>query len=48
MSKKVSLKSALAVIEAARQEAEKLGVPMNIAVVEAGANLVAFMRMDEA
>ncbi len=35
-------------IEAARQQAEKIGVPMNIAVVDAGANLVAFVRMDGA
>ena len=48
MSKRVSLASAQAVIEAAREKAEKLGVPMNIAVVDAGANLVAFARMDGA
>jgi uncharacterized protein GlcG (DUF336 family) len=48
MSKQVTLASALAVIEAARKQAEKIGVPMNIAVVDAGANLVAFARMDGA
>lgn len=48
MAKQVTLASALAVIEAARKQAEKIGVPMNIAVVDAGANLVAFARMDGA
>jgi uncharacterized protein GlcG (DUF336 family) len=47
MSKQVTL-AAQAVIEAARRYAEKLGVPMSIAVVDAGANLVAFARMDKA
>jgi uncharacterized protein GlcG (DUF336 family) len=44
----VTLASALVVVDAARQQAEKIGVPMNIAVVDAGANLVAFIRMDGA
>ena len=44
----VTLNAALAVIEAARKRAEKIGVAMNIAVVDDGANLVAFMRMDGA
>ena len=35
-------------IEAARAKADKLGVSMNIAVVDVGANLVAFARMDGA
>jgi uncharacterized protein GlcG (DUF336 family) len=48
MPKTFSLSSALAVIEGARQKAEKLGVPMNVAVVDAGARLVAFARMDGA
>lgn len=48
MSKTVSLASALAVIDGARRKAEKIGVPMNVAVVDSGANLVAFMRMDGA
>jgi uncharacterized protein GlcG (DUF336 family) len=38
----------LAVIEAARKQAEALGVPMNVAVVDDGTNLVAFERMDGA
>ena len=35
-------------IEAAKQKASELGTKMNIAVVDAGANLVAFARMDGA
>ena len=35
-------------IEAAIDKAKTIGQPMNIAVVDAGANLVAFMRMDGA
>jgi uncharacterized protein GlcG (DUF336 family) len=46
MSEKVTLASAQVVIEAARKQAEKIGVPMNIAVVDAGTNLLAFARMD--
>lgn len=48
MAKQVTLASALTMIEAARAKAVKLGVPMNIAIVDAGANLVAFARMDGA
>lgn len=44
----VSLAADHAMIEAARAKADKLGVSMNIAVVDAGANLVAFARMDGA
>ena len=44
----ISLEQATAVIEAARQHAEKIGVQMNIAVVDAGNNLIAFARMDGA
>lgn len=47
-SSAVTLAAATAVIDAARQEAESIGVPMNIAVVDCGANLVAFARMDGA
>jgi uncharacterized protein GlcG (DUF336 family) len=46
MTQQVTLASARRVIEAASKHAEKIGVPMNIAVVDAGANLVAFIRMD--
>jgi uncharacterized protein GlcG (DUF336 family) len=48
MAEKVTLAAAAAVIEAARKKAEKIGVPMNVAVVDAGANLVSFIRMDGA
>jgi uncharacterized protein GlcG (DUF336 family) len=44
----VTLQRAQKVVEAARQKAEKIGVPMNIAVVDAGNNLTAFARMDGA
>ncbi|HVT71166.1 MAG TPA: heme-binding protein, partial [Trebonia sp.] len=45
---RVSLDSADAVIAAARRRAQEIGVPMNIAVVDDGNNLVAFARMDGA
>jgi uncharacterized protein GlcG (DUF336 family) len=48
MSNSVTLAAARAVIEAACKKAEKIGVPMNVAVVDSGANLVAFVRMDGA
>jgi uncharacterized protein GlcG (DUF336 family) len=48
MPGEVTLDVAAAMIETARKKAEKIGVPMNIAVVDAGANLVAFARMDGA
>src|SRR5262245_36762176 len=44
----IGAKRANAVIEAAAAEASKKGWPMNIAVVDSGANLVAFLRMDDA
>jgi uncharacterized protein GlcG (DUF336 family) len=44
----VSLRSAHAVVHAARMKADEIGVPMNIAVVDEGNNLVAFSRMDGA
>jgi uncharacterized protein GlcG (DUF336 family) len=36
------------IIEAAIAKAREIGQPMNIAIVDAGANLAAFMRMDGA
>ena len=42
----LSLKEAQSVVELARVHAEKLGVPMNIAVVDGGGHLLAFARMD--
>lgn len=43
---KVTLEAAEAAIAAAKEKAEEIGQPMNIAVVDAGARLVAFARMD--
>jgi uncharacterized protein GlcG (DUF336 family) len=44
----VTLDAALHIIESARRAAEAIGVPMDIAVVDEGNNLVAFQRMDGA
>jgi uncharacterized protein GlcG (DUF336 family) len=44
----VTLDQAQAIIKAARAKADDIGVPMNIAVVDAGNNLTAFSRMDGA
>jgi len=44
----ITLNQALAVVSAAREKAEKQGTLMDIAVVDAGANLKAFVRMDGA
>lgn len=44
----ISLNLALEVISAARKKAEAVGVPMVIAVVDSGGNLVAQQRMDGA
>jgi uncharacterized protein GlcG (DUF336 family) len=44
----ITLEQAEALINAAKQKAQEIGVPMNIAVVDAGANLKAFVRMDNA
>ena len=48
MAEGVTLSSAQDVVEGARKKAEEIGVPMNIAVVDAGNNLSAFARMDGA
>jgi len=42
----LSLKEAQTVIEFAHAHAETIGVPMNIAVVDAGGHLLAFVRME--
>ena len=47
-SSDITLSQALAVISAAQATAEKQGTLMDIAVVDAGANLKAFVRMDGA
>jgi uncharacterized protein GlcG (DUF336 family) len=44
----VTLDQAQAIVEAARVKADDIGVPMNVAVVDAGNNLTAFARMDGA
>lgn len=46
--KNITLAQATKVIEAAIQKSSELGVKMNIAVVDAGANLVTFSKMDDA
>jgi uncharacterized protein GlcG (DUF336 family) len=44
----VTLSACQAVLEASLTKAAQIGVAMNIAVVDAGNNLVAFARMDDA
>ena len=44
----ISLEKAQAVVQAAVAEAKKHSWPLNIAVVDSGANLVTFVRMDGA
>lgn len=44
----VSTDEAQSIVEAARRKAEDMGLKMDIAVVDAGANLKAFLRMDGA
>lgn len=44
----ISLEQARAAVTAAVEKSKQLGVKMNIAVVDAGANLKAFARMDGA
>jgi uncharacterized protein GlcG (DUF336 family) len=44
----IPLEQAEAAVKAAQKKASELGVKMNIAIVDAGANLTAFARMDGA
>jgi len=44
----IELDLALEVIQAAKEKAAEIGIPMVIAIADAGGNLVAFQRMDEA
>lgn len=44
----ITLKQAKVLIEAAETKAREIGVPMNVAVVDAGNNLTAFVRQDGA
>jgi glc operon protein GlcG len=45
---KLTLEGARAILAAAEKKAQAIKVPMNIAVVDAGAHLLAFIRMDGA
>ncbi len=44
----ITLQQAQQAIEAAQSKAAEIGVPMNIAIVDSGANLMAFVRIDGA
>ncbi|MGM1430438.1 GlcG/HbpS family heme-binding protein [Sphingobacterium lactis] len=44
----ITLEQARKVVDAAIKKSDELGVKMNIAVVDAGTNLVAFNKMDDA
>jgi uncharacterized protein GlcG (DUF336 family) len=44
----IKLQDARRIIQAAEKKADEIGQPMNIAVVDAGGNLVAHVRMDNA
>ena len=44
----ITLEQAQQAVEAAKQKAAEIGTLMNIAIVDAGANLTAFVRMDGA
>ncbi len=44
----VTMEQARAAVDAARKKSQEIGVQMNIAIVDAGANLKAFARMDGA
>jgi uncharacterized protein GlcG (DUF336 family) len=48
MSDSITLEQAQQIITAAAKKASEIGVPMNIAVVDAGNNLTAFVRQDNA
>jgi uncharacterized protein GlcG (DUF336 family) len=44
----MTMDKARLIVDAAIEKAKKIGQPMNIAIVDGGANLAAFMRMDRA
>ncbi|MBE7178128.1 MAG: heme-binding protein [Mucilaginibacter polytrichastri] len=44
----LTLEQAERISDAAKQKAQSIGVPMNIAIVDAGANLKSFHRMENA
>lgn len=45
---RLTLEGAEAVLSAAKEQAARIGVPMNIAIVDDGGHLMAFARMDGA
>jgi uncharacterized protein GlcG (DUF336 family) len=47
MSRNITLAQAEAIVAACKSEADAVGQPMNIAVVDDGGNLVAFAAMDD-
>jgi len=46
MGRQITLEQAEAIVAACKKEADTIGQPVNIAVVDDGANLVAFASMD--
>ena len=44
----ISLKQAQSAVDAAQEKSREIGAKMDIAIVDAGANLKAFVRMDDA
>jgi uncharacterized protein GlcG (DUF336 family) len=44
----ITVDQARSVVDAARKKAQEMGIKQNVAVVDAGANLKAFLRMDGA
>jgi len=46
MAKQLTLEAAERIVAACKKKADEIGQPMNIAVVDGGANLVAFAAMD--
>jgi uncharacterized protein GlcG (DUF336 family) len=44
----ITLEEAQQIVSAAAQKAEEIGQPMNVAVMDGGANLKAFARMEKA
>lgn len=44
----ITLEEAKEIVSAAEHKAQEMGLPMNIAVMDAGRNLVTFHRMDGA
>lgn len=44
----ITLEEARSIISAAEEQAKEIGQPMNVAVVDAGTNLKAFSRMEDA